>query len=362
MLNLTRSFETVIGVDLGTKKSTVCVLTGKTVTQQLEIPTRMPAIQEAFAGLPTGATVVLEVGTCSRWVSRAIANLGFEVVVVVPESLKQAFHPRGKGRRRRKTDSRDAEALARLYAADPNLMRRVEHRPDQVYRDLSRLRSRDHLVRMRTQAMLHVRGRLRALGITTPRTSSESFVKKLWPDLSPEDRLLVKGHVSVITSLNAAIRTLDREIAKIAATRYPDTRILEEVTGVGPVTSLAFVLVVARKDRFQRNRDVGAYLGLVPRKLESGDQDPELSITKTGDEFLRRLLVQCAHYIMGRNCRVDSDLRRFGLALAARGRKNAKKRAAVAVARKLAVLLLSVWKSRSKYVPLRNAPSGATAA
>lgn len=361
MLNPTVASETVIGVDLGTKKSTICVLTGKVVVQQLDIKTRASEIQETFAKLPN-ATVVMEVGTCSRWVSPLIASLGFKVVVVVAESLKQAFNPRGKGRRRRKTDPRDAEALARLYAADPNLLRRIEHRPEPVYRDLCVVRTRDHLVRLRTSARLRVRGVLRAVGYELPRVSSESFPKKVYPDLPTELQELVREHCSIIGALNRAIRRLDQQLEKLATKRYPETAALMQVTGVGPVTALGFVLVVARKDRFKKNRDIAAYLGLVPRKLSSGDVDPELSITKTGDKLLRRLLVQAAHYIIGKQCTVDSDLRRFGLALAARGRKAAKKRAAVAVARKLAVLLLSLWKSGAKYEPLKNAKPSATAA
>jgi transposase len=360
MLNPTVVNETVIGVDLGTKKSTICVLKGKSVVAELEIKTRAIEIQETFATMAS-ATVVMEVGTCSRWVSRLIASLGFEVVVVAAESLKDAFNPRGKGRRRRKTDARDAEALARLYAADPNLLRRIEHRPDRVYRDLCWIRTRDHLVRLRTRAMLRVRGVLRALGVELPRVSSESFVKKVFPDLSTENQELVREHCHIITTLNGSIRALERKLDQVAK-RYPETECLMQITGVGPVSALAFVLIVARKDRFKRNRDVAAYLGLVPRKLASGDVDPELSITKTGDKLMRRLLVQCAHYIIGRRCVVDSDLRRFGLALAARGRKAAKKRAAVAVARKLAVLLMSLWKSRAEYVPLKNSASSSSAA
>lgn len=361
MLNPTGTNETVIGVDLGIKKSTICVLRDKTVVRELEIKTRASEIQECFSSL-SPATVVMEVGTCSRWVSRLIASLGFEVAVVAAESLKEAFNPRGKGRRRRKTDSRDAEDLARLYAADPNLLRRVEHRPEQVYRDLCVVRARDHLVRLRTSARLHVRGVLRATGLELPRVSSESFPKRVYPTLAKELRELVSEHCRTIASLNDSIRRLDRQIEKIATQRYPATEVLRQVTGVGPVTALGFVLVVARNDRFKRNRDIGAYLGLVPRKIASGDLDPELSITKTGDKLLRRLLVQAAHYIIGPQCKVDSNLRRFGLALAARGRKAAKKRAAVAVARKLAVLLLSLWKSGAKYEPLKNARSSATAA
>lgn len=358
MLNPTVSSEPiVIGVDLGTKKSAVCVLIGKEVAKKFEVRTRSAEIQAAFAELPQGA-VVMEVGTCSRWVSQLIRSLGFQVEVVAAESLRRVF----KGTRRRKTDQRDAESLARLFAADPKLLRKIEHRPDQMHRDLCRIKARDQLIRQRTQALLFVRGILRALGVETTRMSSESFVKQVMPQLSDADRALVFEHCFVITSLNNSIRALDREIEHVAKERYPETALLSQVTGVGTITALTYRLVVANTKRFAKNRDVAAYLGLIPQKTASGDEDPELGISKTGDELLRRLLVQCAHYIIGSRCRVDSDLRRFGLALAARGKKAAKRRAAVAVARKLAVLLLSLWKSGAEYVPLKNSSESLAAA
>jgi transposase len=99
---------------------------------------------------------------------------------------------------------------------------------------------------------------------------------------------------------------------------------------------------------------VGAYLGLVPARDQSGNRDPQKRISKEGDEMLRKLLVGSAHYILG-PFGSDSDLRRHGEKIASRGGKNSKKRAAVAVARKLSVLLHSLWTSGEVYDPLRNA-------
>ncbi len=110
--------------------------------------------------------------------------------------------------------------------------------------------------------------------------------------------------------------------------------------------------------RFPTSRDVGAYVGLVPKRSASGQRDPQLGITRAGDRMLRRLLVQAAHYTLG-PFGPDTDLRRFGEKLAARGGKNAKKRAIVAVARKLAVLLHSLWSTGEVYEPLRHHPQEA---
>jgi transposase len=140
----------------------------------------------------------------------------------------------------------------------------------------------------------------------------------------------------------------------ISRERYPETELLRQVEGVGPLTALTFVLTLEDPYRFEKSRSVGAYLGLVPAQDQSGDRDPrEKRISKEGDEMLRKLLVGSAHYILG-PFGSDSDLRRHGQKIASRGAKNAKKRAVVAVARKLAVLLHSLWMSGEVYEPLRN--------
>ena len=151
----------------------------------------------------------------------------------------------------------------------------------------------------------------------------------------------------------AKITQMEQEIERLCEERYPETRLLRQVKGVGPITALAFVLVLEDPQRFATSRSVGAYLGLVPRQRTSGDSDPQLRITKTGDRMLRRLLVQSAQYILG-PFGPDCDLRRYGERIALRGGMNAKKRAVVAVARKLSSLLFALWTSGSVYEPLRQ--------
>ena len=128
---------------------------------------------------------------------------------------------------------------------------------------------------------------------------------------------------------------------------------MRQVEGIGPLTALTFVLTLEDPYRFEKSRSVGAYLGLVPAIDQSGDRDPQKRITKEGDEMLRKLLVGSSHYILG-PFGSDSDLRRHGEKIASRGGKNAKKRAAVAVARKLAVLLHRLWVTAEVYDPLHN--------
>ena len=147
---------------------------------------------------------------------------------------------------------------------------------------------------------------------------------------------------------SGTVEALEVSISRLAAERYPETIYLQQVSGVGPITSLYFVLKVGTPGRFQRTRDIGAFLGLCPRRDQSGETDKELRISKCGDQYLRGLLVNAAQYILG-PFGTDSALREHGLRLAQEGTARAKKRAVVAVARKLAVLLLTLWKSREPY-------------
>jgi transposase len=145
----------------------------------------------------------------------------------------------------------------------------------------------------------------------------------------------------------------DTRVEQIAKEVYPEVARLKQVKGVGPLIALTYVLTLDNPCRFRRSRDVGCFVGLRPGRRNSGMSEPQLHISKEGDGYLRTLLVQGAHYILGPFGQ-DSDLRRWGLKLSERGGRNAKKRAVVAVARKLAVLLHKLWVSKEIYEALRN--------
>jgi transposase len=254
-----------------------------------------------------------------------------------------------------KSDAVDARMLAELGSTHPDLLHPVRVRSEETSAHLARLRARENLVQARTQLVNAARGLVKALGHRLPKCSTESFPRKaraarpriLAPALDP---MFV-----AIAQLTRQIRAMDRDIERLCRERYAkETARLLEVHGVGALTALAFVLVVGDAARFARARDVGAFLGLVPRRDQSSDGDPQLPITKCGDAMLRRLLVQGAHFILGPFGK-DCDLRRWGLARSERGGKNAKRRTVVAVARRLAVLLLTLWKRDVAYEPLHNA-------
>lgn len=336
-----------IGVDLGPKRSTVCVIESGAVVKELEFAGTKAAVRKAFQSLPRHR-VIMEVGSISPWVSRELTDLGFEVMVVAATTLKE-FYSKG----RRKTDRDDAHGLAQIAASCPEMLRVVNHRTEPAQRDLARLQVRAALVDQRTALINTVRGLMRSLGVRLPSCSTAAFGKRARAALENEDLTLVDPLLRQIEAATVAIRKIESEVEKLAEERYPASKTLTQVHGVGAQTALTFMLTVTDPKRFKKNRIVGSYLGLVPRQYQSGDSNPQLRITKTGDQDLRCLLVQCAHYMLGPYGK-DSDLRRFGLAMAARGGPRAKMRAAVAVARRLAVLLLSLWRTGEVYEPLRN--------
>jgi len=344
-----------IGLDLGDKYSEACVVDGSgEVLETFRVGTTQAALDRALSRFAS-ARVVLEVGTNSPWVSRLVTRHGHEVVVANPRRVRLIAENDSK------SDQFDAELLARLGRLDPSLLSPIVHRGEQAQRDLVLIRSRDGLVRARSQLINQVRGFAKSLGTRLPGSSAEAFPRRV-RGVVPDELFPGLGTLlAMIEQLTAEVRAMDREVERLCRERYPETEILRQVKGVGPITALCFVLTLEDPNRFRRSRSVGAYLGLRPRQRDSGDLRPQLRITKAGDALLRRLLVTAAHYILG-PFGPDTELRRFGLRLAERGGKAAKKRAVIAVARRLAVLLHRLWVTGEEYQPLGYAATHAEAA
>ena len=325
-----------IGMDISDKKSFVIVLDSDgEITDSQNIPNTVESIESYFCKY-SGAKVALEAGSHSPWISRVLSGLGFTVYVGNPRKLRVIWQSPNK------SDIRDAEMLARIARFDQNLLYPVHHRGEQAHADLSMLKARAMLVECRSDLINHVRGAVKSFGLRLPSCSSESFASKIpgyLPDKLKPALLMV---VEEIKGLTDKIRDYDRRIEEISNTMYPETGCLRQIAGVGPITALAYILTLEEPERFGNSRSVGAFLGLTPRRDQSGETDRQLRITKAGNKYLRQLLVGCAQYILG-PFGPESDLKEFGLRLAGRGGKNAKRRAVVAVARKLAVLLHRLW-------------------
>jgi transposase len=338
---------TTIGIDVGDRYCHLAQLDEQgELVLETRIRTEPKAIEAAFCGRAP-ARCVLETGTHSGWIARSLQTLGHEVIVANPRKVRMCSEL--------KTDRRDAEFLARLARVDPKLLHAITVRSEETQVGLTVLRSRDTLVAARTKLINHVRAMVKNLGHRLPRSSAPAFHKLI--EFVPETlRETLAPLMHCIAQQTAMIKEYDRRIERLCKHQFPETAVFRQVNGVGPITALCFLLVVESPSRFPKSRSVGSYLGLCPRQSQSGQSSPQLRITKAGDPLLRRYLVSAAQYILG-PFGTDSDLRRWGLNLAARGGKNGKKRAVVAVARRLAVLLLALWRTGEEYDPLRIAPS-----
>jgi transposase len=335
-----------VGLDLGDRSSHFCgVDPVGGVVEVGRVRTTTEGLRGVFAAGPP-RRVVVEVGTHSPWVSRLLEACGHAVLVANPRKVRLIYASTTK------TDRLDAEALARVGRLDPQLLAPIRHRGIAAQTDLAMIRSRDCLVRARTQLINHVRGTVKAHGGRLPSSSAPAFPRKVAAHIPEALRLALQPLFAMIDRLTREIRAADRQIEQVAAARYPETGRLRQVAGIGPTTSLCFVLTLEDPTRFATSRAVGAYLGLRPKQRDSGARSPQLRISKCGDVMRRRLLVGSAQYILG-PLGPDCDLQRGGRMLAARGGKNAKKRAVVAVARKLACLLHRLWMSGATYEPFR---------
>jgi transposase len=342
-----------VGVDTGDKWSHICVrdATGD-VASELRIRTTRESVRKFFSTL-VRCRVALEVGTHSRWIAEELEKLGFEVYVANARRLRAIYQSDTK------TDKCDARFLAEIVAVKPSLLCPIKHRGEQAQSDLALLRARAALVKTRTLLINHVRSTIKSMGGRLAKTSSGAFHRQV--DAIPDERRMVlEPLMKQIREQTAYIRGYDKTIEERGAS-YPAAALLRKVAGVGPVVALSFICTIEDPHRFANVRKIASYLGLRQRLDESGELRKELPITKAGDTDLRRHLVTSAQFILG-PLGPDCDLRRWGTNLVERGGSGSKKKAVVAVARKLAVLLLSLWKSGAEYDPLRRAKQEAASA
>jgi transposase len=257
------------------------------------------------------------------------------------------------GESRKKDDRLDAQTLARLARIDRELLYPVKHRSAQAQADLMMVRARASLVRTRTGLVNTARGLAKSYGERLRGCNVRNMNPEKAESLSPELQTALQPLLAAIESVSERIAEYNERIEELAQKSYPQVALLKQVKGVGTLIALTFLLTLEDAHRFRKSRDVGCYLGLQPGRRNSGQSEPQMHISKEGDPYLRTLLVQGAQHILG-PFGADSDLWRWGLKLAERGGRNGKKRAIVATARKLAVLLHHLWVSGEVYEPLHN--------
>jgi transposase len=338
-----------IGLDLGDKRSRFCLMSDtEEILQEGSVATTKSAMHRVFSELQR-ARVVMEAGTHSPWVHEVIEDCGHEVDVANPREVGRKHLSRTK-----KNDKTDARMLAHLGHISKVFISPIKHRSRACQVDLTLIRARDALMKSRTLLINHVRGTVKVFGERLRSCTADAFSRKVLPDIPADLRETLVPMLEQIGGLTQQIKAFDKKVEELCETKYPETKGLRQILGVGPLISLAFVLTLEDPERFQKSRQVGAFLGLVPRQHDSCDDTPQLRITKAGNEHLRRLLVCSAQYILG-YYGPDCDLKQYGERVSAKGGKAAKKRAVVAVARKLSVLLHNLWRSGQAYEPFHSA-------
>lgn len=339
--------QSSLGIDLSDKTANFCRLDadmGVVAAGKIELtPGRLAKLWTEHAPVDV---VVIEAGTPATWVAELLEGLAARVIVANPRQLKLVTESV------RKSDARDAEMLARLGLADERLLSPTYVRPAAMRQAMRLLKARDQQVRARTATVLEIRSQVKLVGQRLPSCDAEHF-EQLESQVPPEIREDLEPLFEALHAVNKAIASYDERIVKCSA-GFPPVAQLDAIDGVGPITALAFVAVIGDPARFATTRDVGAYLGLVPRRDQSGNADPARRITKAGNGYLRRLLVQCGQRLCQAGTGRDTALRRRARAQIERVGKTGKRRVIVAVARKLAVTMLSIWKSGQRYEPLHR--------
>jgi transposase len=336
-----KQMRETMGIDLGDKVSRYCIVDREgEVVEEGSFRNQVSSIEKHFSGNPR--RIALEAGAQSAWISRELKRLGHEVIVANPRELKWITSSDTKN------DPVDARKLALLSRADVRLLAPVEHRSAEQQAELAVIRGRDAILRARTLLINSARSIAKGFGVRLPKSITRTFGERAVGALPEFLRSALTELLEQIDALSRAIAGYDQQIAELAA-KHPELERLESIPGVGRLTAMTFVLTLGRVERFAHSRDVAGFLGLRPKQRQSGARDPQLGISKSGDPYLRKLLVQCAHHILGHYGK-DSALRQWGLAKSEGGKK-ATLRAIVAVARKLSVLLHRLWVSGEFYKP-----------
>lgn len=344
-----------LGIDVGDRRSSYCLLaaSGETL-DECNVATTGKALWALFQGMES-CRVVLEACGHVHWIAQLASDAGHELVVANPRELRLISQGG------RKNDRNDARTLARLGRIDVDLLRPVKLRGSKCRASRSILHARDLLVRTRAKLVNFVRGQVKTFGGRVPSCSTSAFRNKAFGHVPAPICSTVAPILEVLEQLETRIRDFDREIERLCEEQHPETSVLRQIKGVGPVLALAYVATIEDPARFGSSRTVGNYLGLAPAQYASGAKTPQLRISKRGDGYLRRLLVNSAAYILG-PFGEDSDLQRYGKRIARSGSQRDKARARIAVARKLACLLHHLWRTGSVWDPNHAASTSATSA
>lgn len=350
-----QTFPTTIGLDLGSSVTQVAIYNGSGERiEERKISTTKISVEQLLGRFPA-ARVVMEASTPTRWICDIAREGGHEVIVANPRRIPIITA------NIRKSDRNDARLLGELGQMKPELLGPVELRDGVYQRVRARLFARAQLVRTRSKLCTFVRSQVKSTGEALPPGSTRCFAKRVESHIPSDLTDELQPILLVIQQVSDEIDAMDARIKEISEKQFPQTAVLQQVHGVGPLVALAFIATVGAPDRTKDSRSLGPYLGLVPRLDQSGQSNPALSITKHGDTYMRSLLVSSATRILG-PFGPDSDLRRFGTRIIDKGGQRARATARIVVARKLAVLLHRLLLTSEVYEPLRSREPGTSGA
>ena len=337
--------EYYVGLDVSLKEISICVVDrdGKTVARGV-----CPADPEGVAGWfrnreLTPRRIVHESGMLSIWLQRGLAGLGLPATCIDARKAHKSLSARLN-----KSDAADAEGLAQL--ARTGWFTPVHIRSEEADRLRSLVGARERLIRLRKDLEGHIRGVLKTFGIRMigigQGRQRQAFRDQLAAagEIDPDLRVIADAFIATHAKLCQVVDDLDKAVRKTAKA-HPVARRLMTIPGVGPVNALSFIALVDDPGRFNRTSDVGAFLGLTPKRHQSGEMDWSGRVSKCGDGAVRGLLFEAASSVIHQVTRF-SRLKSWAVRLA--GRRGFRK-AAVAPARKIAVLMLTLWKNGTDY-------------
>jgi transposase len=331
------------GLDVSLEKTHVCVLDRDGAVVHEAMATSTPeAIMSALAGAPACSRVVFETGRMAPMLYHGLAELGVPIACIESRQAYQAL----KTLATHKTDRNDARGLAQLARTGFFKPVHVKSLPAHAVRAL--IMARKKLVGQRVTLENQIRGLAVVFGVRLPRGLSPAFVEQV---IRMSDGVAglsgaMRGLLAAREAVLGAIAAIDADMKKLV--RASDAcRRLMTIPGVGPLTALAFTAAIDDPNRFRRSRDLGAYLGLVPRRYQSGEVDYVGGISKVGDRRVRTLLYEAANVMLTRH-KGALKLKEWAISIA---RRSTMRKARIALARRLAIIMHAMLRDGTEFQP-----------
>jgi transposase len=333
--------EYFAGLDISMKETHICVVDRDgEVALEMKAPTSPAAIAAALAKAPAIKRIVFETGRMAATLYHGLAALGLPVVCIESRQAHQAL----KSLATHKTDRNDARGLAHL--ARTAFFKPIHVKSLAAHAIRALIIARKKLVGQRVTLENQIRGLAVVFGLRLPRGLSPAFAEQV---ISGSGEVMglsgaMRGLLAARNAVLGAIAAINRDMKRLARSSEACQRLMA-IPGVGQLTALAFVATIDEPQRFRKSRDVGAYLGLVPRRYSSGEIDYTGSISKCGDRRVRTLLYEAANVMLTRY-RGDLALKEWALGI---GRRSTMRKARVALARRLAIIMHAMLRNGTAF-------------